>query len=83
MFALELELKRDEIVVTAVTPSYIMEPKYPYEVFGDRPYTIFPCGLWKANDKCLISYGAGDYMVGIGEIDLATLYGLLNKGNIY
>lgn len=83
MFALELELKNDEIIVTAVTPSYIMEPKYMYEVFGDRPYTIFPCGLWRVDDTYIISYGAGDYMVGIGEIDLSALYGFLDKGRIY
>ncbi|RLG82580.1 MAG: glycosidase [Thermoprotei archaeon] len=83
MFALELELKKDEVVVTAVTPSYIMEPKHPYEIFGDRPYTIFPCGLWRVDDTYLISYGAGDYMVGIGELDLSALHGLLDKGRIY
>lgn len=83
MFAVELELKRNEIVVTAVTPSYIMEPKYPYEVFGDRPYTVFPCGLWKVDDTYLLTYGAGDYMIGIGEIDLSALYGFLDKGRLY
>jgi len=83
MFAIELELSRDEIVITAVTPTYIMEPKMPYEIFGDRPYTVFPCGLWKLDNKYLISYGAGDFAIGIGEIDLNELLGYLDKGRMY
>jgi len=85
LFALQLELSKDEeIIVKAVTPSYIMEPKLPYEIFGDRPYTIFPCGICNiGGDKVLMTYGAGDYMIGIGEIDVNELLSLLDKGRIY
>ncbi len=85
LYAMQLEYSRSEgIIVKAVTPTYIMEPKLLYEVFGDRPYTIFPCGLWRlGKNRVLISYGAGDYMIGIGEIDLNELLGLLDKGRIY
>ncbi|GAB6148584.1 glycoside hydrolase family 130 protein [Stetteria hydrogenophila] len=85
LYAMLLEYSKTEgIIVKAVTPTYIMEPKLPYEVFGDRPYTIFPCGLWRLEgDRFLISYGAGDYMIGLGEIDLDELLGLLDKGRIY
>ena len=69
VFAIELTLKDDEIIVNAVTPNYIMEPRTPYEVIGDRPLTIFPCGAVKFNkDHILITYGAGDYMIGFGII---------------
>ncbi|MNN90454.1 hypothetical protein D3C81_2084040 [compost metagenome] len=82
---MQLEYSRNEgIIVKAVTPTYIMEPKLLYEIFGDRPYTIFSCGLWRlSRDKILISYGAGDYMIGLGEIDLNELLGILDKGRIY
>ncbi len=84
VFAVELGLKDDEIYVRAVTPSYIMEPKTPYEVVGDRPLTIFPCGAIRFNkDHILITYGAGDYMVGFGIIDLDILLNLLDKGRIF
>lgn len=85
LYAMELEYSKSEgVVVKAVTPTYIMEPRLLYEVFGDRPYTVFPCGLWRLDkNKVLISYGAGDYMIGIGEIDINELLGILDKGRIY
>ena len=83
--AVLLKYSRNEgFVVEAVTPTYIMEPRDPSELFGDRPYTIFPCGVWMVDkEKALITYGAGDYMVGIGELDINELLGLLDKGRIY
>ncbi len=84
LFAVHLELGKDNIVVKAVTPRYIMEPKEKYEIFGDRPYTIFPCGLWPINrEEYLISYGAGDYVSGIGLLRLNDLLAELDKGRIY
>ncbi|OYT40787.1 MAG: glycosidase [Desulfurococcales archaeon ex4484_58] len=84
LFAIELVLKREEIVVKAVTPRYIMEPKTPYEVIGDRPFTIFPCGALRFNkNHVLITYGAGDYMVGFGIIDLNSLLEELDRGRIF
>ncbi len=85
LYAMQLEYSKNEgFIVKAVTPSYIMEPKQLHEVFGDRPYTVFPCGLWRVSkDKVLITYGAGDFMIGIGEIDINELLGELDKGRIY
>lgn len=84
LYAMQLRLDSEGMVVEAVTPTYIMEPKKLYEIFGDRPYTIFPCGLWQVDEsRLLITYGAGDFMVGIGEIDLDELLGLLDRGRIF
>lgn len=84
LFAIHLELGKDGVVVKAVTPRYIMEPREKYEIFGDRPYTIFPCGLWPlSRDEYLISYGAGDYVSGIGLLKLTDLLAELDKGRIY
>lgn len=84
IFVAEIELSNGEVTVSAVTPRYIMEPREPFEVFGDRPYTIFPCGVEKFDDnRLLLTYGAGDFMVGFGLIDLDELYGELDKGRIY
>lgn len=68
--------------VTAVTPYYIMEPKENYEVYGDRPFTVFPCGMCRLDDKLLISYGAADSAAGIGEIDLIRLMEILDSNRI-
>ncbi len=84
LFAVHLEIGKEDIVIKAVTPRYIMSPKEDYERFGDRPYTVFPCGLWKLNkEEYLISYGAGDYFTGIGLINLNDLLAELDKGRIY
>ncbi len=85
LFALQLRLSRAEgPVVEAVTPYYIMEPKLSCEVFGDRPYTIFPCGAWAVDrDRILLSYGAADYMVGFGLLSLDELLSHLDKGRVF
>jgi predicted GH43/DUF377 family glycosyl hydrolase len=66
----------------AVTRDYIMAPKESYEVYGDRPFTVFPCGMCKLDDKLLISYGAADYASGFGEIDLSHLMSLLDANSV-
>lgn len=66
----------------AVTPEYIMEPKESYEIYGDRPYTVFPCGAQKLDDSILISYGGGDSVIGIGKVEISELMHLLDKGSL-
>ncbi|MEM4101061.1 MAG: glycosidase, partial [Desulfurococcaceae archaeon] len=61
---------------------YIMEPRTPYEVYGDRPFTVFPCGAQIVDDKVIVAYGAADYLVGFGAIDLAELMSALEKGRV-
>lgn len=62
----------------AVTPFYIMEPREIYEIYGDRPYAIFPCGAQKIDDRIIISYGAGDSVIAFGEIDVDELLSILD-----
>lgn len=68
--------------ITAVTRTYIMEPRENYEVYGDRPFTVFPCGLCKIEDRLLVSYGAADFAIGIGEINLDELMSMLDSNRI-
>lgn len=70
-------LMNEELELIAVTPYYIMEPREIYEVYGDRPHTIFPCGAQIFGNKLLISYGAGDIAMAFGEINLDNLISLL------
>ncbi len=84
VFAAEITLRRDEVAVEAVTPRYIMEPSTPYEIMGERPMVVFPCGAAKITDDLYaVSYGASDYMVGVGTLSLNRLLSELDKGRIY
>lgn len=83
VLSVELELNRGSVTLSAVTPFYIMEPKTPYELYGDRPLTVFPAGAQVVDGTVVISYGAADYMIGFGSIDLSELMGALDKGRLY
>ncbi|RLI84678.1 MAG: glycosidase [Archaeoglobales archaeon] len=72
----------DDETITAITPHYIMEPRENYEIYGDRPFVVFPCGAQLIDDKLLISYGAADSAVGIGEIDISELMSILDSNRI-
>ncbi|MCD6387111.1 MAG: hypothetical protein J7L30_02185, partial [Methanophagales archaeon] len=73
-------LMNEKAEVTAVTPHYIMEPRENYEVYGDRPFTVFPCGAQVIDDEIIISYGAADSFIGIGSIDISELLSVLDTG---
>ncbi|RLG93439.1 glycosidase [Archaeoglobales archaeon] len=75
-------LMNENLEVTAVTPYYIMGPKETYEIYGDRPFVVFPCGAQLVDDKLLISYGAADSAVGIGEIDVSELMSILDSNRL-
>ena len=75
-------LMNDNAEVTAVSPYYIMEPKESYEIYGDRPFTVFPCGAQIIDDKLIISYGAADSSIGFGEIDITELMSILDSNRI-
>ncbi len=84
VFAAEFSVSRSGVAVEAVTPRYIMAPRKPYEMLGDRPMTIFPCGATKVGkDEVVISYGAADAMIGFGVLSLSNLMAELDKGRIY
>ncbi|MHC1579640.1 MAG: glycoside hydrolase family 130 protein [Candidatus Alkanophagales archaeon] len=75
-------LMNENAEITAVTPEYIMEPQEPYEIYGDRPFTVFPCGAATLDDTLIVSYGAGDSVIGIGEIDLSELMAILDSNRL-
>ncbi len=79
VFAASIEPIENGVRVKAVTPTYIMEPRETYEVVGDRPLVVFPCGAVVVDDKIIVSYGATDLMIGIGVIDSSTLLSELDK----
>ncbi len=72
-------LMNENLEVVSVSPYYIMEPREIYEVYGDRPYTIFPCGAELIDDRIIISYGAADSAVGLGEIRVDEIMSIMDK----
>lgn len=55
-------------MVTATTLRYITVPKESYEMIENRPFTVFPCGIWMLNNnELIITYGAADTFVGPGS----------------
>ncbi len=81
-FAVEMSLDTPQPRVEAVTPAYIMAPRTVYEVYGDRPYTVFPTGAVVVDDKLIVAYGAGDYMVGLAEARVDEILSELDKGRV-
>jgi predicted GH43/DUF377 family glycosyl hydrolase len=75
-------LMNKKLEITAISPYYILEPKEPYEVFGDRPFVVFPCGARLIDDSLLISYGAADSAVVIGEVEISRLMELLDSNRL-
>jgi len=75
-------LMNENLEITAITPYYIMAPKEIYETYGDRPFVVFPCGSQMVDDSILISYGAADFAMGIGEIDASELMSILDSNRI-
>lgn len=72
-FAAVVELEDGEPVITRITPHYIMEPRDVREIYGDRPFVVFPTGGAIVDNKLLVVYGAADSFIGIGAIDLDQL----------
>jgi len=84
VFAAELRLRGEEIVVEAVTPRYIMEPRAPYEIVGDRPVVVFPCGAIRLDkEHILVTYGAADFVAAFGAVDMNALLAELDRGRVY
>ncbi len=73
---------RSHYRIGAVTPFYIMEPRSPEEIYGDRPMVVFPCGNVIVDDKLIVTYGAADTAFGIAEIDLSELLHILDNNRI-
>ncbi len=78
VFAMLHRFQGSKIVIDSITQMYIFEPKEMYEIYGDRPMVVFPCGLIKIDDELIVTYGAGDYVVGFGSIDLSELLSILD-----
>lgn len=57
----------------------ILEPEMPYELEGQVPNVVFPCGQVVINDIIYVYYGGGDSVIGVATIPLDVLLDSLLK----
>lgn len=68
-------LDRENPERVLLRPDYpIGAPTYWYELYpGGKPGVMYPTGAVLAGEKLLVYYGASDYFVSLGEVDLREL----------
>ncbi|MBU3979425.1 hypothetical protein KJ980_06480 [Patescibacteria group bacterium] len=59
--------------VLARTDYPIFEPEMPYELEGQVPNVVFPCGQVVIKDLLYVYYGGGDKVVGVATVPLENL----------
>lgn len=66
--------------ILARTDTPLFEPEKPYELHGQVPNVVFPCGSVVINDTIFIYYGGADSVIGVATMPMKTLLDiLLNK----
>ena len=70
--AVLLDLK-DPTKVLARTNIPLFEPEMDYELFGDVPNVVFPCGAVKIGEEIFLYYGGADTVVGVAKIKIDNI----------
>jgi predicted GH43/DUF377 family glycosyl hydrolase len=74
--AVLLDLK-DPTIVKARTAIPLFEPQEEYELKGAVPNVVFPCGFIVRGGTAYMYYGAGDSVIGVATVKLATILKML------
>lgn len=69
----------DPSQVIARTDEPVFEPKMPYEIEGQVPNVVFPCGAVVIDGMIYMYYGGADTVVGVATMPLNVLLDLLKK----
>ena len=67
----------DPTKILARTDEPIFEPEMPYEIEGEVPNVVFPCGALIIGEMLHVYYGGADKVVGVATIKLKHLLDLL------
>ena len=78
--AILLDLK-DPTKVLARTDAPLIEPEMDYELFGDVPNVVFPCGAVMIKDEVYLYYGGADTAVGVARMKVKDILSQLTKTN--
>jgi predicted GH43/DUF377 family glycosyl hydrolase len=67
--------------VLARSSEWIFGPREPYEISGDVPAVVFPCGWFLADDgdTLRLYYGAADTSICLATASLAALLDWLDR----
>ena len=57
----------------------LIEPEMDYELFGDVPNVVFPCGAVAIKDEIFLYYGGGDSVVGVAKMKIKEILKQLSK----
>ena len=69
----------DPTKILARTDEPIFEPEMPYEVEGEVPNVVFPCGALVIGELLHVYYGGADKVIGVATIKLQDLLDYLLK----
>jgi beta-1,2-mannobiose phosphorylase / 1,2-beta-oligomannan phosphorylase len=69
----------DPTQVLARTDEPIFEPVMPYEIEGEVPNVVFPCGALVINETLYVYYGAADKVIGVATMKFQDLLDQLIK----
>jgi len=58
----------DPTKVLARTDIPLIEPEMDYELYGDVPNVVFPCGAVMIKDEIFLYYGGADTVVGVAKM---------------
>jgi beta-1,2-mannobiose phosphorylase / 1,2-beta-oligomannan phosphorylase len=70
---------RDPRVIIARTDEPIFEPEEPYEINGQVPNVVFPCGAVIIDEVIYLYYGGADSVVGVATMPLSSLFTVLYR----
>lgn len=70
--AILLDLK-DPTKVLGRTDIPLLEPEMDYELFGDVPNVVFPCGAVMIKDEIYLYYGGADLVVGVARMKVKEI----------
>ena len=68
---------KDPVEIIGRSDMPIFEPRMPYELEGQVPNVVFPCGAVEIKDKIYVYYGGGDSVVGVATIKTKDLLRVL------
>ncbi|HWY79191.1 MAG TPA: hypothetical protein VNW29_02430 [Candidatus Sulfotelmatobacter sp.] len=70
---------QDPTKVLARTDEPIFEPEMPYEIEGEIPNVVFPCGALIIDKNLFVYYGGADKVIGVATIKFEDLLNFLLK----
>ncbi len=75
--AILMDLK-DPTKVIGRTDVPLLEPEMDYELVGDVPNVVFPCGAVTIKDEIFLYYGGADLVVGVAKMKIKDILSQLS-----